>query len=396
MGQLVTMKEPGSEPGAKDSANATMASTPRVRVATFDDYDQIAALQAEYERPIMSLERWKHLWVNNPAHLQLKNSVPIGWVLEREVSADDDKTIVGYLGNIPLFCELGGKRIVASVAHAWVVDVRYRAYSLMLLDLYFSQKSVELFLNATVGAAGFESFGVFGSLRVPAGAWDRSVFWITNYPGFIQGWLEKKDIPFAKPLSYVLGLAPAIKQVFSNGSLPNAASRAQLQVCTEVDDRFDTFWEALRKRNPNVLLGFRTRQTLEWHYGSALRNGEAWIVTAGKEQIEAYGIFLRHDNPTYDLKRLRLIDFQALDGSTTLLLPMLSWAYDHGRRSGVHMLECIGFRSDKWKVIADAAPYERQLPCWLYFYKARDKALAQKLADPNVWDPSQFDGDASL
>jgi hypothetical protein len=396
MGQLVAMREPGSEPGTKDIAKAGMPSAPRVRVATFDDYDQIATLQAEYERPIMSLERWKHLWVNNPAQKQLKTGLPIGWVLERQDNAGEDKKIVGYLGNIPLFCELGGQRILASVAHAWVVDVHYRAYSLMLLDYYFSQKSVELFLNATVGAAGFESFGVFGSLRVPAGEWDQSVFWITNYQGFIRGWLEKKGVPLAKPLSYVLGIAASIKEIFSNGTLRNAGAKSELQSCTEIDERFNRFWDELKERNPNVLLGFRTRETLEWHFGSALRKGEAWIVTAGKERIEAYGIFFRHDNENYDLKRLRLVDFQALDGSTTLLLPMLSWAYDKCRRSKIHMLECIGFREDKWKVIADAAPYKRQLPCWLYFYKARDKALAQKLADPNVWNPSQFDGDASL
>jgi hypothetical protein len=394
MENTATMTEPASKQrttGAPDAPKKAAVSAARVREVTFADYDQIAALQAEYGRPIISLEQWKHYWVNNPAYRQLQSRMPMGWVLER-----DDKKIVGYLGNIPLFCELAGQRILACVAHAWVVDTRYRAYSLMLLDLYFSQKSVELFLNATVGAAGYESFAVFQSLPVPAGEWDRSVFWITNYRGFIESSLVTKGVPLAKPLSYVLGLPPTIKQAFSNGFPRVGAAMAELQLCQEFDARFDVFWDSLRQRNPNVLLGERTRETLEWHFGPALRRNEAWVVVSGKEQIEAYGIFCRHDNMNYGLKRLRLVDFQALDGSTNLLLPMLSWALHKCRREKVHMLECIGFRQDKWKVISSVAPHKRKLPCWLYFYKARDKNLAQKLTDSNVWDPAQFDGDASL
>ncbi len=60
------------------------------------------------------------------------------------------------------------------------------------------------------------------------------------------------------------------------------------------------------------------------------------------------------------------------------------------------MLESIGFRTDKSRVISKIVPYKRKLPSWLYFYKTRDKNLAEMLRDPNVWDPSQFDGDASL
>jgi hypothetical protein len=59
-------------------------------------------------------------------------------------------------------------------------------------------------------------------------------------------------------------------------------------------------------------------------------------------------------------------------------------------------MESIGLRTDKESVISEIAPHERKLPSWLYFYKTRDTSLAARLSNPNVWDPSQFDGDASL
>jgi hypothetical protein len=60
------------------------------------------------------------------------------------------------------------------------------------------------------------------------------------------------------------------------------------------------------------------------------------------------------------------------------------------------MFEVCGLRPEKQVVINKLAPHLRQLPSWLYFYKARSSDLEKELQNPDVWDPSQFDGDASL
>jgi hypothetical protein len=248
-----------------------------------------------------------------------------------------------------------------------------------------------------VGSAASDSFAVFQSLPAPVGAWDRSAFWITNHQRFLAGWLAMKAFPLAKPLSYGLSVGLFVKQAFSKRTLNRALTGLELQGCTEIDDRFDIFWDALRKGNPRVLLGVRSREMLEWHFKYALCNSKAWIVTASRGSvILAYGVFFRHDNQTLGLKRMRLVDFQTLNGNVAVLEPMLSWALERCRREGVDMLESIGFRADKRNVISKIAPYERKLPSWLYFYKTTDKSLAERLSDPNAWDPSQFDGDASL
>ncbi len=367
------------------------AQTLKIREVEYADYNQIAALQVAYKRPLKPYEEWKHLWANNPAYLSLGGRLPKGWVVERH-----DGRIVGYLGSIPLFYELGGQRLLTTAAHAWVVETDYRPYSLALLDLYFSQKNIDLFLNATVGPAGRDSFNVFESPRVPAGDWGRSVFSITNRQGFLAAWLAEKAIPMAKPLSFGLAGALAIKQAFSFRALPRNGAGHSFQLCKNIDSRFDVFWDCLRKTNPHLLRAVRTREVLEWHFKYALGNDQVWILTAGSNPITAYAIFLRYDNPAACLTRMRLIDFQALDGNIDLLAPMLAWALERCSREGIHMFEFIGFRPEKMRVINQFSPYVRQLPCWMYFYKAAHPKLADKLADPNAWDPSQFDSDASL
>ncbi|MGA7622635.1 MAG: hypothetical protein WCA91_03570, partial [Candidatus Acidiferrales bacterium] len=184
----------------------------KIREASFEDYPQIVELQSRHGLAHKNFEEWKHLWVNNPAFIQSRDKLPIGWVLELP-----DHRIVGYLGNIPLFYEFEGQSLIASVAHAWVVDTRYRTYSLQLLDRYFSQKSVDLFLNATVGPAAAEAFAVFQSSPVPVGAWDRSSFWITNYQRFVASWLSMKGLSFAKPSSYVFSFGALVKRTLPKG-----------------------------------------------------------------------------------------------------------------------------------------------------------------------------------
>jgi hypothetical protein len=96
------------------------------------------------------------------------------------------------------------------------------------------------------------------------------------------------------------------------------------------------------------------------------------------------------------LKRLRLIDFQSLDGKNELVVPMISQALKRCRHEGIHMLEIIGFGPEKQRIINSIAPHRRVLSSWLYFYKTSDHYLAKALQDPRSWDPSCLDGDASL
>jgi hypothetical protein len=172
----------------------------------------------------------------------------------------------------------------------------------------------------------------------------------------------------------------------------------EVSTCTGFDHRFDIFWEALRDRNPHLLLAVRSRDVLEWHFRYALLKNQLWILTVNNSSgfLAAYSIFYRQDNPRFGLKRMRLIDFQSLDGNTSLLLPMILTALKRCRQENIHMLEFIGFSPQQADDIECLAPLWRKLPCWLYYYKAANQVLAENLANPNAWNASCFDGDSSL
>jgi len=370
---------------------ASKATPPKFREATFEDYPQIAALESRYGLNPKSYEEWKHLWVANPAYQNFPRW-PIGWVGE-----NDDKEIVGCVSNIPLAYEFNGEPLVVATSRSFVVDSRYRAYSLSLLAHFFNQKNVDLFLNTTVNAQALKLQEVFRAARVPTGTWNRSAFWITSYRAFSASLLAKSRVYGASLLSYPASAGLFLRDKLRSGMWQSAGHHTPVSLCSRFDDRFNVFWERIRKQNSNRLLAVRSREILEWHFQYALAKNRAWVLTSSNgDELSAYAIFCRQDNPGLELERMRLVDFQALDGQAELLKPMLLHALEMCQREGIHMMEAIGFSAEKERAIEGANPYYRELASWRYFYRATDRQLALSLQNPGAWDPTCFDGDSSL
>jgi hypothetical protein len=379
-----------SEPTVHAAISSKRMKPPAVvvREACFDDYSEVADLQARYELDPGSYEEWTHLWVNNPAY-RGRDRWPIGWVLETA-----NKEIVGYIGNIPLVYELLGRTLLAATGRGFVVDAQYRAHSFMLLDRYFRQSGVDLHLNTTVNVQAISAYGVFRALKVPVGEWDQSAFWITNHRGFAQSLLRSRSVPCANLLSLPTALASRTRDFLLSKNLPEGC--AEVKYCSSFDGRFDAFWEALRTSS-RQLLAARDRKTLEWHFKHPMLHDRVWLMTVEKNgQLEAYAIFCRDDSRKFDLKRMRLIDFQALNGGNGLLPSLLAEALQRCRAEGIHMLEVIGFGNEKRNVLRGLIPYKRQLPSWMYFYRTKDGELVRLLKSAEVWDPCGFDGDSSF
>src|SRR5438128_1353602 len=101
---------------------------PKVRAATFEDYSQIASLEAHFGLDATSYEEWSHLWRGNPLYRELQPGWIIGWVIE-----DENKRIVGSVGNIPLSYEFEGSRILATSGRCLAAEPAYRSATLLLL-----------------------------------------------------------------------------------------------------------------------------------------------------------------------------------------------------------------------------------------------------------------------
>jgi hypothetical protein len=379
--------------GAQLRSRAAGMRSPVLREARLDDYGQITSLTTEYGfTPQRTFEEWHHLWLSNPAYLRVQGDWPMGWVLETEGH------IVGHFGNIPSTYELGERQLVCASGYAWVVASEFRGYSLLLLDNHIQQKSADFVMSNTANLQSFQAHTQLGAIKVPVGAWDQTSAWITSYPPLLSDWLGRRNIPGGNLLSYPLAIVLSAKDMWNRMLLAAHARRGvKLELCTDFDERFDEFWVELRRRYQHKLLAVRARSTLEWHFHYSLREKRIWIFTLSeKARLLAYAIFLLpKGKPGEPINRMYLADYQSLDHDDSVYHTILQSAVKRGRQAGIHLISTVGFSASGTDA-STLAPYRTTLKSWTFLYKASDSPLAKVLADPQIWSPSPYDGEASL
>jgi len=379
-----------TEPRTHEQEYAPIKAGIVIREASFDDYPGISRLSSRQGLPIKGHTEWEHFWTANPTYNCIQDW-PIGWVVEA------DSEIVGYLGNIPRKYDYAGRYLIAAASHSLAVDPNYRNYSLPLIGRFYRQPQAELLLNTTANFQSAQAYRIFRATQAPVGDWNRAVYWITDYCGFIDRVLSTRKVPMASIVSVPVGGFMQLKDSMVNRK-PTWASDC-CRVCTYdcFDERFDAFWKEAVRQSCGRLMATRSREILDWHFQSGMSLGRTWLATVeDRSGLIAYAVFCRQDSPGFGLTRVRLVDFQTLSGRAELLAPLIAWGLDKCREQRVHMLEAIGFAHRKQEILQSLAPYRRALPSWLYFYKANNATLAQALFDPQIWDPCCFDGDSSL
>jgi hypothetical protein len=330
------------------------------------------------------------LWQGNPLWPQLGKRWPIGWVVETAAGE-----IVGSLGNIPVLYQFRGEHLIAVTGRGWVVAPEYRGrYPLRLLDERFNQPGVDVFIDTTVGPMARACGDRFLS-RVPAGDWETIAYCVTGYRAFATRAFQKLNVPLARVLGPLAGAALRLKDVTFGEKFPKARSSFVIEATDRFDSRFDAFWGELLRQNSDTLLAARDSTTLSWHFSRPMRRERLWILTASRNgQLRAYCIFIRQ-NQAGELRRMRLVDYQTIDRDVDLLPDLLRVALRHCVAENICVLDKPGVGLAKMRAFDDFAPYRRK-QSWPLFYRANDPALAVELRQPKVWDPSEYDGDASL
>jgi len=312
------------------------------------------------------------------------------------VLENSDSKIVGWHGNLPSAYYFAGRELLCATSSPWVVDRPYRGYSALLLGHFTRQPAVDLLVNSTAGHTAGPVFNLLGYSKAPVGSWDKSAFWITNYPEFLRIALSMKAVPLARQLGYPFGAALFLRDHFKAVHKDVGSSFPQIEECSQFDSRFDEFWERLKQDRSETLLAVRTRDTLEWHFRDQLALRQLWILTACKEsRILAVAILDRRDRAG-GLKCVRLVDFQTLRGWEKMLLPFLARALEKCRSEGIHFLEVTGCWLDRTGLPRVVPPHYHRLPSWILYYKALNQELSSALQEPTAWAPSSYDGDASV
>jgi hypothetical protein len=375
-----------------DDTRRTKSRGPRLllRPARFEDYDQIIRLESTLSPDTLARDDWRRLWLDNPIWPEVGSWWKIGWVLETAAGE-----IVGCVGNVPLRYHFRGERLTVATGRAWVVLPEHRAFgsARRLVHEHFHQPAVDFVMDTSVSREGSERFRHFGK-PVPAGDWAAVAYFVTGYRAFAKRALQKLHVPLANALTPAAAIGLHLKDAVFAKRLRTHRSFS-IEESDRFDSRFDVFWDELLRQKPQIFLAARDGATLSWHFAIPMRRGRIWILTASRSrQLRAYCVFERKDSGQ-ELRRMRLIDYQSIEPGADLLADFVAVALRRAAAEGVSVLDKSGLGLAKMRSFDEFAPYRREQP-WPCWYRTTNPALALELHRPELWEPTEYDGDASF
>ncbi|HEY2194341.1 MAG TPA: hypothetical protein VGH76_18870 [Actinomycetospora sp.] len=376
--------------GTAAAAPTAFVEPPELRPATFDDFPAMHGLESRFLTNIFSPEDRRALFEENPLWPRLKDRWTVGWVLE-----DPDGSIVGAVTNVPSPYVLHGEEKICGNGLAWAVTEEHRGYAALLMDEYFEQEQADFVASSNVGVGATTIWQAYGT-RVPLGDWGRAAYVVTNRRSFTREVLAMKGIPLAGALSVPAAAGLAVKEGATARKLAGPPEGVEIVEARGFDDRFDAFWEELRAKHADMLLAVRDRATLEWHYRIPLRAGRLWVYTAERAgSIRAFCVVKEYTRPT-GMRSMKIVDYQTVEDAVDLLPGLARAAAERSADARLGMLEHNGCDIPKMSGFDDVAPYRITKAAWSFYYRTTDPDLADTLAHPDAWDPSEYDGDTSF
>ncbi len=366
-----------------------------VRDATFDDAEEASRVLREVGLRLPaagaeSRDHWARLWLRNPAVIGAKAPLSLGWALE------DDCSMVGFFGNVPLRYDWGDEQILVGNASQWGVQPAYRGETDRLCQRYFTQPNVGLLLVTTGIRATGRIFERYNGTRLPQPNYDEIHYWIVDATGFAEAALRKKNVSAGPARWFGRLVAPAV----AIGNIARArrlVSRIAVQIVTPsaIDESFDDLWRRKRAERPR-LLACRDGQWLRWHFADRPSTADTFIITARDTALSGYVVVMRDDAPAIGLKRLKVVDILVAGDNPQTVRALMDAVVDLARGQLCHVVEFFGIPPELRAAVATSGPRQRRMPTWPAFYRALYPAIAKDLAHEANWYVTSYDGDTTL
>jgi hypothetical protein len=136
---------------------------------------------------------------------------------------------------------------------------------------------------------------------------------------------------------------------------------------------------------------------MRWHFNPPENRHIAKVLGCYLgDRLVGYGIVRHYTSEKEDLRRSLVADLMIGDDDPRIVEQLLAAMYKSARNAGSHVLEVMGFPKEIRQMFLKSKPYLRKYPACPFFYKAKDRALHEKLSDETAWYACPFDGDGTI
>lgn len=360
----------------------------RLREATAADAPAVGLLQRSVGFKAHSAAGWRWLFQDNPARAGFSSPPPQGWVLEGEAG------VVGYLGNIPQDYVRDGVPVRAATCSGYVVQEAARGDSLKLLQAWFKQPEVALFLSTTANAESEDLYRLCKSETPGDDSFRQGLVWVGADRAALREQLHQRQAWLAGPLSWVgAPFARLARRASGKAHVPRhpLARRVRVRDRQAVDDRYDELGAEL-SRQPGLRLR-RDATTLRWMLSDPDAPPPALLEVEQDGALQGWAVCATHHPSDGRARQLRLLDLVVRPGREDLLPALLRAAADHARRTGAGLLYAPPCGAALAQALTSLGAHPHPRSHHSHWLRARKKEETAGFAAPGTWQATGLDGD---
>ena len=358
-----------------------------IRKANLNDYEKIKSLHIRNRLKILDKNKWISLWKDNPLINNSKENFPIGWVLEQ------NSQVVGFIGNIVKEYYLRNKRVLVACSHAWVVDEKFRLDSIRLMNIFFLQDYIDIFITTTPNKTTEKFFLRYGAKKIPIKSFNENHFLILNVKKFLDVFFLYKNFKIYKPILNIISFLFKITFYKKIYHWEKFEQKKKIQLKYDFSDEFENFWSEIKNKNNNFLMS-KSNNWLNWHIKFLKK---PWIVyIKDNNKILGFALCCERNNNELNLKRISIIDIVSKNGNNEIYLSLLQGTIKKSFDLGYEIIEMTGTSYEKKLFFSKFKTFKRKVSNYLFYYYSRDLKLVEDLKNENLWDTSLLDGDSFL
>lgn len=359
-----------------------------IRETKFKDYRRIKNLVNKNNLNIYRYKNWKKIWDANPLLLNQNINWKKGWVIEYK------NRIVGCLSSIPTQYFLNKEKFNGSIISCWVVDAKYRAHSIKLINEFNLQKKIDFFIATSSNFRTATTLKAFKWIEMPNKDYNSKLNIIFNFENVYNSYIKNKHFfykLFYKLFSITINFFIKNKINFwKKFKLKNS-----LEIYKSFNNEFDLFWKDFYIKRKNKFLFNRSSEWMNWHFYPYLNKKNFFIIVKkNNNKILGYAVCLVKDDKANNLKKAILVDICSYNKNKKIYFELILSSIKEAFKLKSDLFQMIGFDKKKREQMLKFRPFVTKNKFAPYLFKCINPKLKKILNKKKYWEPCSIDGDS--
>jgi len=353
-----------------------------IKKLNLEDYEQIKNLSKKNGLPFLKENDWKNIWEKNPFILEHQKNWIIGWKL-----LDQNNQMVGAIHNIPFEFYFNSKTVLAAICGNWVVDNKFKSFSLGLRSKFLNQDNIQLYITNTANEISEKVMEAFKAKKILQYEYINRKIFLLNKKKTIINYIKN----FSLSKNPILDIK-SLKDIIFNKKNLNITKK--FLIANNFNSDFDSLNSDLERRK--ILYSIKNKKWLDWKYSRVVNTDRLWVIkNYNNNKLVGFLVFVINNEQNYKLKKSTITEFSFLDENNFENFEMVKKCISISKELNCDVVDVVGFNKFKKNIFKEIGFADKKATNFSFLVKNLNPEIEDILFNnQNNLDMSLTDGDA--